>query len=931
MARVTFSRGPAKRVSSIAGLALLSSSCMSLKQQSDGVGAAPQRLPTAQHTQAEYDAAWRPVASGSERTETILWWEAERPSSTNFPPQHSFSPVGPGEVDLLSGGAWIGTDAASLPAFLEYELSIPSGSASVRTDFEFLVRKFWLHGPFRWRFDDGAWRECTREAHILESVTIRPNVAASWISLGHVALAPGRHHLRVELTEAGGPAAFDAFVLSAGGFGPHGRLKPGERGPAPPPGWHAFLPRADSFAASRIDLRALNQARAGIDGRLIKRDSELVFANSGAAVRLWGMNVGPDVLSLPPELLQRYARHAAKFGVNLIRLHAPVFQGDSFRTTDKARVDAIQALANALNAEGIYLALSIYFPAWLHLGAKDGIAGYAGESPYGLSFFNEDFENVERSWWRELLTKPNPKTGTTLAADPGIAYVELLNEDSTLFWTFRPHEQIPEAQSANLELQFGRWLTAKYGSIENAAARWHGKPIKGDDFSAGRVGVLGADALASDASPRAQDSAEFLSRLMRDHYTRLQDFIRKDLGFGGLTVCSNWQTSNEQVLGPLDNWANAVCDVMDRHAYQSGPHEGDAAGWAVQDGQRYDDGSSLIFPGGPGGTNGIPAFVEPRYDGKPALVSELGWPWPNRFRAEGPLLVSLYGRLTGLDGPIWFASGQPGWASVLEKFEIKEPATFGQFPAAALIFRKGLVSEGPPVGSLELGDQELFTLHGLPFSVGVGLDTFRKSDVPQGPGSAADAWALLRGPLDVQLGTSPGANSKASPVALAERPTDGSLVSGTNELTWNHKSGVVTAASARAEVALGFVGRSDVQLPVLTLHSQNDYAAAALVALDDAPLPQSRHMLLQVATEVTNTAWAAPGTGTRTIQHAGSGPILTRDLQGSIELRRPDARALHITALDANMQPSAQWQQNAGEVLLLPDVMYYEIEAPAPQ
>jgi hypothetical protein len=31
------------------------------------------------------------------------------------------------------------------------------------------------------------------------------------------------------------------------------------------------------------------------------------------------------------------------------------------------------------------------------------------------------------------------------------------------------------------------------------------------------------------------------------------------------------------------------------------------------------------------------------------------------------------------------------------------------------------------------------------------------------------------------------------------------------------------------------------------------------------------------------------------------------------------------------MQPSAQWQQNAGEVLLLPDVMYYEIEAPAPQ
>jgi hypothetical protein len=36
--------------------------------------------------------------------------------------------------------------------------------------YEFYARKFWQHGPFRYRFDNGEWRE-VRRAALLDSAS----------------------------------------------------------------------------------------------------------------------------------------------------------------------------------------------------------------------------------------------------------------------------------------------------------------------------------------------------------------------------------------------------------------------------------------------------------------------------------------------------------------------------------------------------------------------------------------------------------------------------------------------------------------------------------------------------------------------------------------------------------------------------------------
>jgi hypothetical protein len=864
------------------------------------------------------------VAKERSRAEGLIWIEAEHPRATDFPKQNPFRPT-EAERKVLSGGDWIGAQDANKLLFLEYQVDVPQANA-----FEFYTRKFWKHGPFRWRFDDAEWQVCDRDVTLLDGSELRPFVGANWVHLGSVQLGAGQHRLRIELLSPNAPAAFDVFALSAGDFVPRGKLRPTEAFPPAEAGWFTFDPALDTFRPSPLDLRPLNQVRAGDDGFIRVRGSELVFEKSGAEVRFWGINVGRDALFLPRSGMRRLARHFAKFGVNLVRVQAGTFQDEKFRETRADLLDRLHLLASELRAQGIYLGVSLYFPVLLHPNAQDGFAGYTGQSPFALQYFNQEFQALERTWWQHLLSAVNPYTGVSFAHDPGLAYVELVNEDSTLFWTFRPYETIPAAQMEILERKFHGWVTAKYGSFAQALEVWDASAVRGDDAASGRAGLLGLWEIANRPKARARDTAEFLTRLMRDHYQALQGFLKQDLGYQGLTVCSNWHTADERVLGPLDNWANSACDIMDRHAYMGGPHQGDAASYAVRSGQTFDDRSVLRGAEAAGKWAVLPAFIEPRYNGKPAFVSELGWPTPNRFRGEGPLLVSAYGRSTGLDAPMWYASANPFWPGVLAKFEAKDPASLGQFPAAALAFRRGLIAESAPLAAVHLSEADLWSLKGAPVTPETGLDGTRAADVRGVFGKAAsgiEPLALLVAPIDVGLGlNAPSQAASSLDLASYIDPLRRTIRSRSGELRWNFELGQVTIQAAAINAVIGFLGEHPVELPQAWFQLGNDYASVALVALDGQPLGTSQQILLQVMTEVTNTGWSAPGKGVRPIADVGHAPLLVRNVAGSVGLTRPDASALRVTALDANGQATQRFAGNAEHITLLPNVLYYLIE-----
>ena len=125
--------------------------------------------------------------------------------------------------------------------------------------------------------------------------------------------------------------------------------------------WFDFAPdTAAAVADSPIDLRGLNEAFAGEHGVIIARDGEFVHGATGEPVRLWAVNGPPE--DLQGEALSRCARLLARYGVNLVRVHGPLFDKDG--EVDLAKVRHAQEVAAAMKAEGIYTHFSIYFPLW---------------------------------------------------------------------------------------------------------------------------------------------------------------------------------------------------------------------------------------------------------------------------------------------------------------------------------------------------------------------------------------------------------------------------------------------------------------------------------------------------------------------------------------------------------------------------------------
>lgn len=827
---------------------------------------------------------------------------------------------------MLSGGQWIGvTNNRDETLFLEYDVNVPKTGK-----YEFYSRKFWLHGPFRWRFDSQPWQEVGKNVALLDDAPLRQFVGANWVDAGSTTLTAGHHTARIELLEKTGGAAFDAFLLTMKPFIPRGKLKPGEKYNRAPEGWFPFEPDPDSFTGSPIDLRSLNEKFAGENGFIQAKGEEFVHQKTGQPVRFWAVNT--SAVNLDKGSVDLMARNLAKMGVNMVRIHGAAF-GPDFRQVDKERMDKLFYFISALKKEGIYTSLSIYFPLWLNLKQENGFAGYTGNTPFSLLYFNPDFQAIYRSWWKTVLTTPNPYTGKSLSEEPAVAVLEMVNEDSTLFWTFTPYNAIPGPQIAILEKQFGTWLAGKYGSLSKAFQAWGNKAVKGDDPTAGRAGFMPLWEVFNVKDQRAQDTAAFLTLNEKAFYQSTYDYLKKDLGFKGSVYGSNWITADATILGPLDKYANSVADFMDRHGYFGGPHEGDRAGYSINKGDRYNDRSALLFSpnkeGGPADYS-LP-LMDIRYNGMPSTITEINWTPPNRYRADMPLICAAYGLLQGTDAFYFFATGSPTWEEMIGKFSVSTPVTMAQFPAAAYIYRKELVKPGDAVVDVNLKLDDLMALKGAPVSAPVNLDEFRAKDIPPGKTVAVDKvasldpLAFLVGKVAMSFSKEGGKSRIADLTKYIDRPGK-TVRSATGELLWDFGNGKVTVNAPQAQAVTGFLARAgEVKLSDVTIDAGMEYGSVTLISLDDKPISQSGKMLLQVMSEENNYGWEAPGSGLRTIANVGSAPIVLRKFSGTVTLKRRDAAQLKVTALDLNGYRTKQ-VKSGGSIMLSENTLYYLIE-----
>lgn len=895
---------------------------------------------------AEPQAGSKPAAAPvkSERGSGYVWWEGEKPSATNFPQGKPFGPDNPEETAVLSGGDWIAfTGDRTETLFLEYQITVPKSG-----DYDLFVRKFWQHGAFRWRVGaTGKWHE-VRESALLDDAPIRKFVGANWVSAGSDTVKAGKQTVRVELLDKTGAAGFDAFCLTAEPFTARGKLKPGEKYNRAEPGYFAWEPDTDPFTASAIDMRGLNEAQAGAGGRIITKGEGFAHETTGKPERFWAANAGGDFLNLPPAQMDYLARHLAKYGVNMVRMHSGYWQDDDYTKPDPKKVAKLHRFVYAMKQQGIYTSVSMYFPLWVK---PKGLPGYNGDkNPFAVLFFNPDFQQTYRGWWKAILTTKSPYTGLTLAEDPAVAIAELVNEDSNLFWTFTPYENIPAEQMAILEKQYGDWLTKRYGGVDKALATWGDSrsagtdggngSVRGDDANAGRAGFMPLYEVFNKRDKRAQDTVRFLTETQAAFFQSTAKYLRADLGYKGLVYGSNWITADPARLGPLDKLSNigAGLDLLDRHGYFDTLHEGERASYSLNAGEKYDDRSALTFQAAKraeGQSFNMP-LMDLRVNDLPSIITEINYPMPNRFRAEQPLLTAAYASLQGTDGVYFFALGSPTWQGTHGKFDLQTPVTMGQFPATAYLYRKGLVAPGAKVVTAALKSADLFALNGAPVQAPVNLEAFRAKDIPAGKSvpvanlTAIDPLAFLVGKVGIMIDAPNGAKSESVDLTRFINKETKTVRSVTGELAWNYDAGRMVVNTKQAQGVTGFLSRAGkITLGDLTVASPLEYGTVLLVSLDDKPIATSGKMLLQVMTEDKNYGWETEGdaNGVRTIKNIGTAPIMVKNITGSVSLSRADAAGLRVTALDANGYKTSE-VTTAKAINLSPTVLYYLIEKP---
>ena len=198
---------------------------------------------------------------------------------------------------------------------------------------------------------------------------------------------------------------------------------------------------------------------------------------------------------------------------------------------------------------------------------------------------------------------------------------------------------------------------------------------------------------------RLDDQLQFYAETMYRFNREIERYLREELGCKQLVNAGNWRTADAAKLDDAERWSYTANEVLAVNRYYSPVHIGPDRGWRIDPGDSFEDASVLLRP------RELPLNLRQAV-GHPMMMTESHWVPPLGYQSEGPFLVAAYQSLTGVDVFYWFSPARAEWSNQdrAPGTRLREPSgrsrtpmVLGQFPAAALLFRKHYLEEGEPV------------------------------------------------------------------------------------------------------------------------------------------------------------------------------------------------------------------------------------------
>ena len=224
------------------------------------------------------------------------------------------------------------------------------------------------------------------------------------------------------------------------------------------------------------------------------------FYKGDELFRFMGTNICFSASFCNHEAAERLAETFARFGIRVVRLHhmdSHDIWGKNFEKTkteiDPERLERLDYLIAQFEKRGIYVNINLHVSRGFD--ERDGFENSKSlhNQCKGIDNFEPRMIALQKKYARDLLTHVNPYTGRAYTDDPGVAMIEINNENSVVAcWFWGVMDSIGEPYSVLFRDRWNEWLLKKYGTTGALKKAW------GDQDE-----PLGEDQIASKAFPAA--------------------------------------------------------------------------------------------------------------------------------------------------------------------------------------------------------------------------------------------------------------------------------------------------------------------------------------------------------------------------------------------------------------------------------------------
>lgn len=631
----------------------------------------------------------------------------------------------------------------------------------------------------------------------------------------------------------------------------------------PYPAYHDFAP---------IDISYLfeDEKPAGKHGFLTAQGDRFVFED-GTPVRFWGTNLNSGACFPEKAYAEKLAKRLAAYGCNIVRFHQidsewacpNIYQcrrGKRLANTstyDPESFDRMDYLIYCLKQEGIYVYLDML--TYRKFKAEDGVRSsdelLNRAPPYIL--FDRRLIELQKEYCKTMWEHYNPYTGLAYKDDPVFALSDAANEID-LFGNFNHKIQVEPYASEFREL-YRKWCQ--------------------------ETGHTEVDVEHTDLNTVLDDTLnEFKTKVTEDYYNEMFDYMRSI----GVRV---------PLTGMNYSWKYIACKASQHTGDFSDSHLNVRfMDWNPE--HRYSRDISL---------HELPEWgafrnARHRHYGKPFFTSEWDLTFPNKYRAESPIMMAATGMLQNWSG---YTIHTYAYTSLLQHMNMlgkeisagaiggvgyregnfatwNDPAKFGMFYHAAIIMRREDVSPAKNKITIRVEDPE------------TSFDDYG-SFIPK-----CKKKSFLTSTELSMIGTD-YYNEYPDAIGDMEELVDqskGEVRSDTGEMYRNWKKYYGTVDAPKTKAIYGRLRKlGDIALNGLKVNCKNEYAVIAMSSLNnELDIPESDSILLTTVGRAENTDMKmsiAPESVQKNDGYApymqlddiGKPPILAEVIEAEVELK----------------------------------------------